>query len=221
MASLGNRINELIGDSYSTIASNSKVDLINSAINEVADILPAELLLKYVQYKTNITGAGLDNPEEKKILMVAREIDDSSLEVRECKGVPFNEFLRAQNDGSLYEATAESPVYTYDITTATDPKIKIAPEPTANQLGYVWHFNYVTADQTSNSVVDGLPDSCLQAVVLKACINLLLAYISDFVQDEEDSEMQGMLNAQVQSLSQMYEKEISRFKEPDGTPRGE
>ena len=221
MATIGNRISELIGDTYSTIAANTATDLINSAINETADIIPNELLLKYVQYKTNITAPGLDNPEEKKILMVVREIDDTSLEVRECRGVPFNEFLRAQNDGSLYEATAESPVYTYDITTATDPKLKIAPEPTADQLGYVWYFDYHTADPTSLSAIPGLPDSCLQAVVLKACINLLQAYISDFVQDEEDSEMQGMLNAQVQSLFQMYEKEISRFKEPDGTPTGE
>ena len=135
MATIGNRISELIGDTYSTIAANTATDLINSAINETADIIPNELLLKYVQYKTNITAPGLDNPEEKKILMVVREIDDTSLEVRECRGVPFNEFLRAQNDGSLYEATAESPVYTYDITTATDPKLKIAPEPTADQLG--------------------------------------------------------------------------------------
>ena len=62
---------------------------------------------------------------------------------------------------------------------------------------------------------------CLQAVVLKACINILQAYISNFVQDEEDNEMLGMLNAQIQSISALYTLEINRFKEADATPRGE
>ena len=221
MASIGLRITDIISADYDDIPSNSYNDLINSAINEVADSLPNELLLKYCHYKTNITADGLDAVEEKKVLMVAREINDSTIEVRECTAVPYNEFLKVQDTNSLYCATVESPVYTYDVFAATDPKLKIAPEPTANQLGYVWHFNYVTGDNSGSSNINGLPDMCLQAVVFRACVNILQAYISDFVQDEEDSEMQTMLNTQMQSLQGAYTLEMQRFTETDKQPRGE
>jgi len=221
MATFTQRITELIGSEYTTIASNSQTDLINSAINEVADTLPIDLLLKYVHYKTDITSAGLDNPEEKKILLVTREVANSGTEVRECNPIPFKDFLKAQDSTSLYFATAESPVYTYDITTATDPKIKIAPVPDVNQIGTVWHFNYHTADPSSLSNIPGLPDACLQAVILKSCINILQTYISDQVQDEEDVEIQNMLNNQLISLQNLYTQEIARFVEQDSIPRGE
>jgi hypothetical protein len=221
MANIGERITDLIGSDYDNIPSLSYQDLINTAINEIADMLPNELLLKYVHYKTNITSDGMDATEEKKVLLVTREISNSGLEVRECTAVPYNEFLRAQNTDSIYLATVESPVYTYDIYTATDPRLKIFPVPNDNQIGTVWHFNYVTGDNTGSSDINGLPDSCLQAVVLKACINILQAYISDFVQDEEDTELQQMLTAQIGSLAQMYQQEMSRFVEQDATPRGE
>ena len=221
MANIGQRITDLIGSDYNSIPSLSYQDLINSSINEIADMLPNELLLKYVHYKTDITSAGLDAPEEKKVLLVTREIADSGLEVRECRAVPYHEFLRAQNTDSIYLATIESPIYAIDVYTATDPKLKIFPVPTDDSIGTVWHFNYVTGDNTSSSNINGLPDSCLQAVVLKACMNILQAYISDFVQDEEDTELQQMLTVQVGSLGQMFQQEMARFIEPDATPRGE
>jgi len=223
LAQIGQRITDLIGSDYNSIPSLSYEDLIRAAVNEVADMLPNELLLKYVHYKTDITSAGLDAPEEKKVLLVTREIADSGLEVRECKAVPYHEFLRAQNSDSIYLATIESPLYTIDITTATDPKLKIFPVPTNDSIGAVWHFNYQgTSDTPSTATtINGLPDSCLQAVVAKACLNILQAYISDFVQDEEDTELQGMINAQIQVLTAQFQNEIKRFVEPDGTPRGE
>ena len=222
VALIGNRIIDLIGSEYNSIPSLSYQDLINSAINEVADMLPSELLLKYVHYKTDITSsAGMDASEEKKILLVTRRISDSGTELRECKVVPYHEFLRAQNSDSIYLATIESPVYAYDINTVTDPKIKVFPIPTENQKGTVWHFNYHIADPVGESNIPGLPDACLQAVIYKACANILQTYISDFIQDEEDTEMLQMLQAQVQSLQVQFQGEMGRFIEQDATPRGE
>lgn len=222
MANIGQRITDLIGSDYNSIPSLSYQDLINSSINEIADMLPSDLLLKYVHYKTDITSsAGMDATEEKKVLLVTRRISDSGTELRECTPVPYHEFERAQDSNSIYLATIESPVYTYDINTVTDPKLKVFPVPTADQKGTVWHFNYATGDHTSSSNVNGLPDSCLQAVVLKACMNILQAYISDFVQDEEDTELQQMLTVQVGGLGQMFQQEMARFIEPGATPRGE
>ena len=121
MANIGQRITDLIGSDYDDIPSLSYQDLINAAINEVADMLPNELLLKYVHYKTDITEAGMDAIEEKKVLLVTREIASDSVEIRECKAVPYNEFVRAQNTDSIYLATRETPVYSIDINAATDP----------------------------------------------------------------------------------------------------
>ena len=222
MANIGQRITDLIGSDYNSIPSLSYEDLIRAAVNEVADMLPNELLLKYVHYKTDITSsAGMDATEEKKVLLVTRRISDSGPELRECTPVPYHEFERAQDSNSIYLATIESPVYTYDINTVTDPKLKVFPVPTADQKGTVWHFNYHTADPISLSNIPGLPDSCLQAVILKACMNILQAYISDFVQDEEDQEMLTMLNAQIQSLQQSYQTEIGRFMDQQAQPKGE
>ena len=46
-ATIANRISDLIGDTYSTIPSNSYKDLINAAFNEVADMMSEDLLLKH------------------------------------------------------------------------------------------------------------------------------------------------------------------------------
>ena len=52
-------------------------------------------------------------------------------------------------------------------------------------------------------------------------MNILQAYISDFVQDEEDTDLQQMLTVQVGGLGQMFQQEMARFIEPGATPRGE
>tara|TARA_R100000995_G_scaffold83480_1_gene59515 strand:- start:28 stop:696 length:669 start_codon:yes stop_codon:yes gene_type:complete len=222
VATINQRIEELIGTDYNTIPANSLQDLTNAAVNEIADSLPPELLLKYVANSSTVnSSAGMDATEEKKVLLVTREISNSGTEVRECTPVPFYEFLRAQDSTSIYTATVESPVYTYDVTTANDPKLKIFPVPTGDQIVTIWHFNYKTGATGDGSTVSGLPDSVLQAIVLKSCVNILQTYISDFVQDEEDNEMQTMLTAQIQTLTQQYGMEMSRFMEQDATPRGE
>lgn len=222
MATFTQRITDLIGSEYTDIASLSIDDLFNAATNEVADMLPTELLLKYCATKTDIdSGTGMDATEERKVLLVVREINDSDVDYVECKPIPYSDVTRAKDSDSLYFATAESPVYTYDGITANDIKLKVFPVPTAAQLAIVWSYLYATGSNTGNSAISGLPDMCLQAVVLKACINILQAYISNFVQDEEDNEMLGMLNAQIQSISALYTLEINRFKEADATPRGE
>jgi hypothetical protein len=224
MATIGQRISDLIGSDYSVIPEYSKIELINSAIMEVADMLPSELLLKYNANVTQInSSSGMDATEEKKILSVLREEDNTgSTPLRECTAVSFQEFSRCSDTDSLYEATNYSPIYTYDNTTAGDIKLKVLPVPTINQLAYVYHFNYPSTDQSDEAAgIAGLPDTVLYAVVIKACINILNTYISDFIQDEEDAELQQMVSAQIQALQAQFAQEMKRFMEQDATPRGE
>ena len=221
MATIKQRIEDLIGSDYAVIPANSRNDLVNAAVSEVADSLPPELLLKYCSNVTEFT-ASYDGPEEKKVLLVTRKVSDVTNELRECTPVPYNEFLRASDSTSMYEATIQTPVYTYDVTAADNPILKVHPAPTNDTKAKVWFYLYpIGSTAMDASTLAGLPDSCLQAIVLRSCINLLQAYISDFVQDEEDVEMQGMLTAQIEQLHKAFVMEMGRFTEQDGTPRGE
>ena len=221
-ATIGNRITDLIGSDYSSIPANSKADLINAAINEIADMLPAELLLKYA-----VNPADLDEStptwttvEGKKVLLVTRLDDSSPRLARECRAVSIQDFEKAKDSASIYYATKHTPVYAY-ATDGGTTALTILPEPIANEDVKVYYFAYLTSDQAGSTAITGFTAEAHQAVVLKASINILQSYISDFVQDEEDQEMQAMINGQIQSLGALYTVEINRFREPDGTPRGE
>ena len=224
MANIGERIEELVGSDYNVIPSNSVTELINAAIAEVADAVPHDLLLKYIPSAdvNEITTSSYDLVEGKKVLLVTRELNsDANSPTKECRAVPLQEFNRCSDSTSLYEATKYSPVYAYIPGGADGSAINIAPSPDGNEKGFVYTFTYPTTDQTSNDSIAGLPPETTQAIVLKASINILQTYISDFVQEEEDSELQGMLEAQKESLLKLYTNEMGRYMEQDATPRGE
>ena len=197
-----NRIAEIIGSEYSTIASNSYIDLFNSAIAEVVDMLPPELLLKYA-----IDPIDLSN-------------SPASIR-RECRVVSLKEYYRTTDTGSIYLATKHTPIYAYT-SNGGNTGISLHPLPTADETARIYYFTYPITDVlTSATSISGVPNEAEQAIVLKTCIKLLQTYISDYVQDEEDTEMQNMLLAQQKTLEQQYQSEMVRYTEQDATPRGE
>ena len=63
-----------------------------------------------------------------------------------------------------------------------------------------------------------MPSELIHSIVLKSCINILQAYMSNQIQDEEDSEIVQLLQAQIAGLQQDYQQEISRFmSDQDGS----
>ncbi len=220
-ATFSNRITELIGSDYSSIASESYIDLFNAAISEVVDMLPNQLLLKYAVDPINLDNSTPTwaSVEGKKVLLVMR-LEGSGSPGRECKAVSIQDFERAKDSDSIYEATKHTPVYTY-ATDAGNTALTIYPTPTAAETVKVYYFAYPSTDNTGATAIDGLPNEIEQAVILKACVNILAAYISDYVQDEEDSEMQTMLLTQQKALQGQFQVEMARYTEPGGTPRGE
>ena len=215
-----NRITELIGSEYSTIASNSYIDLFNAAISEVADMVRPDLLVKYAVDPQEITdGNGWNDVEGKKILGVHRK-DAAGGYYRECKHATIEDFERAKDSTSLYYATKYSPVFTYTTDGGTTV-LDIVPDPTSDESVNIYYFAYPTTDKTGATSIEGLPNELEQAVVLKACINILQAYISDFVQDEEDQEMLNMLNGQIQQLQAQFGGEMSRFTDQEAGATGE
>ena len=226
-AKFSERITDIIGDDYKTIASVTYIDLFNSAISEVADMVPPELLLKYAVDPIDLSNSPdswahdgtAGGPEGKKILLVLRKEASGGIR-RECRPVYISDYYRAMDSGSIYEATKHTPIYAY-VTNGGNTNVSLLPLPTADETAMIFYYAYPTTDQTEATTLAGLPNEVEQAVVLKACIKILQAYISDFVQDEEDTEMQNMLLGQQKTLEQQFQTEMSRYMEPDATPRGE
>ena len=155
--------------------------------------------------------------------MVRKESNDADAEHVECTPVQYPQFLRAKKENSIYYATKFSPIYSYvnRQDNADGTYLRILPDPSGTEIGYIYGFTYPTTDLSAATFVPGLPASAMQAVVLKASINILRTYISDFVQDEEDAELQQMIEAQSAGLEKQYQQEMGRYMEQDATPRGE
>ncbi len=227
-STIGDRISDLIGATYSTIPSLSYQDLINAAFNEVADMISIKELLKYSDTPTNVTSASGVSIEDKKILKIIRVDADSNGVDKECKFLDQTNYSIASDSNSIYKATAHSPVYTvYSLNNAST--VLIHPDCNGSgQIGRIWSFAYA-GDSTTLSTRDAdyfnsnlfMPPTSIYAVVLKACINILQSYISEQVQEEEDQELLTMVTAQMQSLEKSFAQEMQRFMDKVKPPEGE
>ena len=207
------RITDLIGAEYTSNAAYEG-DLINAAINEIADMLPVELLIKYSRTPGQLESNSEWLVEDRKILKVTR-IDSDSIE-RECKEVDRAGFAAAGDSGSIYEATEFSPIYHHDTANAGAATLKILPEPAISQKGKIWYFAYVSGNNTAITQATlntslYLPSNLIHAIALKSSVNILKAYISNQVQDEEDIELMQMIQAQSQGLEKDFLTEMQRF----------
>ena len=225
-ATLGQRIQDLIGFNYASNDINSEDEAIETAAAEVIDLLPVGLLLKYAVapadlYTDNTTYA----IEGKKILRVIRF--DSSTVARLCEKVDIDTFKEITvGSNSLYLPTKHSPVYTEDPESGTT-LLNVFPTPTAAgtdlaEAAKVYYITYPIGSSTDSlSAIDGIPNELEHAIALKASMYILQTLISDAVQDDEDDEIQAMLNNQSQSLQAMYQAEMQRLTGDSGEQIGE
>ena len=210
------RITDLIGSQYSSDALYAG-DLINAAINEVADMLPIDLLLKYSRTPGLLTSNSEWLTEDRKILQVTRVDANSNGVERPCVEVNRAGFAAAGDSGSIYKATAHSPVFHHDTANDGAGTLKILPEPNdQGQTGKIWYFEYASANNTTRTQATlntslYMPSNAIHAIALKSSINILKAYISNQVQDEEDIEMLQMIEAQLQELQKDFLAEMQRF----------
>jgi hypothetical protein len=221
MATYAVRLQELIGSSYTTIASNSYSDIFNAAVAEVADMLPSDLMVKYAAGPVTLdhntpTWASV---EGKKVLQVLR-LDGSGGKYRAVRPLSNWDFDKAQDSNGIYLATKYSPVMHYFNASGTTSVI-VFPTPTASEVVKIWYFQYPTSDITGETSLDGLPNEAEHLLLLKAGNKMLQTYISNMVQDDEDSELFQMLTAQQQSLQAQMLDELKRFTEPQTKPRAE
>ena len=221
------RITDLIGSEYDTNAAYSG-DLMNAAINEIADMISEDLLLKYSRTPGVLEANTEWLVESRKILKVTRIDADSSGIERECRYFDRVAFSVAQDSNSIHYATVYSPVYHLDSANAGAATLKIMPVPTTPQKGKIWYFQYITDGTDSTAITQTsvnstlyLPNDLIHAIALKSSINILQSYISNFIQDEEDSEMLQMIQTQLQGLKAEFQQEIARFMDESGRPGAE
>lgn len=214
------RIADLIGDYAAKLNDNHEIDLLNAAIAEVADACGAELLLKYAvdPVVLNNSTPTWTSVEGKKVLLASRA--DAGGVHRACELIGIPAFDQAQDSDSIFAATSHSPVACITTDGGTT-SLSVKPTPTASETVNVYYFGYPTTTQLSatnlNSI--GIPTQLLHAIALRASIMMLQAYISDSVQDEEDTEILSMLTAQIGTLTEQYRGEMGRFVE--GFTQGE
>ena len=225
-ATLGQRIQDLIGFNYASNDINSEDEAIETAAAEVIDLLPVGLLLKYAVapadlYTDNTTYA----IEGKKILRVIRF--DASTVARLCEKVDIDTFKEITvGSNSLYLPTKHSPVYTEDPESGTT-LLNVFPTPTAAgtdlaEAAKVYYITYpIGASTDSLSAIDGIPNELEHAIALKASMYILQTMISDAIQEDEDDQMLAMQNNQMQSLQGMYQAEMQRLTGEKGEQLGE
>ena len=185
-ATISDRITDIIGSDYSTVPNLSYKDLINSAFNEVADMVSEDLLLKYSATPTSVTSSSGVSIEGKKVLKVTRVDANSGGIERECLPLERAAFSAAKDSNSIYSATVYSPVYMLDSMNAATT-VAIYPDCNGSgQTGSIWYFAYAT-DATDLTAVTAstlntsyfLPNNLIYAIALKSSINILNAYISN------------------------------------------
>ena len=211
MASIKDKFKDILGTEVFTNASNIADDAINAAIGEVANLVPTELLLKYAPEPTLLDGDPATlSVTGKKVLLVQKEDLENNLVT--CMEMNPIDFAAAGNDKSMYEATNLSPVFSIHYLDGSGI-LDMRPRADSTYRAFVHLFTYPTTVWSASSAAtfENLPEEIEQAILYRAALSVIQAYISNAVEEEEDVEMQTMLNNQMQSLQALYQTEIAPF----------
>ena len=182
--------------------------MFESAVHEVADVLPTEFLLNYVASPTNIVNSSGAEVVGNKILLVARNNVP-------CDRISYEESLmHTAITDSIYERETNSfPAYYLDPVGGTSPNesvlLKVLPVPTAGESAKAYLYSYPTAlTFATDTVIANFPVRAYQAVIYKMAVLILASLIKDATINEEDPELLTMYQQQQQIVSEMYTKEL-------------
>ena len=158
-----NRVKDAIGDNVDTqILAVS--DYINESIAEIADIVPPNLFLKYLNAQGFVADTSVggvheldDSPtsldvSDKKILTVYRE--DGSLD-RNCMQVNFSDAIsKYVNPNSSFKATKLSPIWYTASGNINNGFLNVFPLPTSTDKAYVYYFTHPSQVWDTETGVD-------------------------------------------------------------------
>jgi hypothetical protein len=95
------------------------------------------------------------------------------------------------------------------------PKFGVGKEDDANithDLGSTsgWHNFSLISSMDEDEIFHGLPTEARVLVYLDTALNLCMGYMSNYVQDDEDTELVSLLNSQVEYLTAKRSAELQR-----------
>ena len=223
--SIATIIKNLIGDDMDSTLVSGYNDFIISGFNYIADIIPAHSELWSASNLPNTGRASNstmnlneDNITRKVIMVTRKQSGDVD---RKAKEVSYSNYLRGVDTSSIYYhgKSVRSPIYTIK----PDGDLQISPSVESTDERIVYYFQYITADISARTDFDstatattgaGFPNDAIMAGCIKSALNLLQSKISDASQDEEDQELLSLLQAQVGTLSQQLQEEVTRLGLP-------
>ena len=177
-----------------TIDNTAIGQFASDAAKEIINVLPEEMLWS-MSITSPVTGSGA-SITSARILSVSRN-GYTAMEI------PFSDMARYESSsGSIYEATAKSPVYYKKAG-------KVFVLPTANSGATVEHINY-PAITFSNDLSDfvGAPDEIEHLIILKTAVKARLAELNEFQDDSEEHQLKVQ---DLQLLQQEYTQALSTF----------
>ena len=201
-------IESLIGTWSATDYSN----LYKDAFAFVADLIPTDSQLWSSANINMSSSLTVEDASSYKIIKVTRQV---GADERECREITWNDYLRGKDADSIFYhgGSQQYPIWTMDGL----GNVTISPTGGTNRIFY---FSYPTTDfhnsdaEEINTTLNGFPKEAHYAACIKAGLNILQAKISDASQDEEDAELLGILQNQINSLQALFQSELQRLNIP-------
>ena len=226
------RIASVIGDEFADINGSVNIkDVFDATLKEFVPMLPSELVYARGSYSTangnkfEVTDANGTSMAGKIFIRAYRENGSTN---KLCEMVDLDTWFSASDSNSIYAASAVSPICTID--EANSLYILPAPNGTDEVRVYAFDAAYNESDSTSLTstdigynadiaqgkglyavIIPGLPVEANEALIYKAAVNMLTAFISDAVQGEEYTEILNLYTAQIQFLNSKFTAEMARL----------
>ena len=201
MATFEAQILDIIGG---TLGSNHLSNIDDAALNDylissartVIDLLDDTLLNKHTA--TSATSSSIYAVDNKRVVSV-------TLSGYGCREIPFGLSGQAADSNSIHFATAKSPIYFINKAN----QVSVKPTGTEADVNYI---AYPTIDADVDTAIANFPDSAEYAVVLGAAIKVLQNVLSNYIHVDEDSELAGTMQVEINGLQASYQHEMMKFQ---------
>ena len=193
--------------------------LIADTVNEWVEKAPIELLYKHCAETVLVPTNGL-LITDSKILKVFRE-------GKGCAMKDFEEHHLFSDTSSLHYATPYTPVFYVETSAASEvtddipgPHLKVFPLLETGETAHVHKFEYfstITASAETNLVL-GLPPRMVPLIILSVTEKVLAHKLGMMVHEEEDAEITGIINSQLQFVQMQIQSQAVRIGIGDPLP---
>ena len=229
------RILEKINDIPTEGSLDELTSFLNSFNNnlwKVANLLPPEELMTRSRTPDIVTTPNStieDKDMADRIILRVDKLDKvtdgDNPTYRPVTEIEEHQSHKTKETGSIYEASAYSPVYWFESThdSSTEAKtIQFHPDITDEEdqvkiytyKKQVWDYTTEDFDLDTSTKIRMFPNKAEEAVILLTAVDLLKNLMALRAIEDEDADVVQMITAQIQSLEASMNKEME-FIRPD------